>query len=523
MIKIFPNLHLQTKAMRSYFLLLIVITVVYGCNKTTKSEPAPPTIVIVPEEKISFTTNIDTGKVLLDDNLSLNILVTSKIPPNGIQYTITTTWNDSSKQIFKLDTSATANSISVNLNGHNRTGNYNISIIATSKSLSTNTTSKTIGANYIPFVSAVNTELDSKLNWNDHSQGKSAPYDFNKDGIPDIVTWTGRSFDAKKPPLLIIKDYTGKSIFSFNIKDKKTNMRDSLNNLLYDYRDINNDGFNDFALTYMGEWDPNPNAGINTMKFNGINTFLLFSKGGFEYDVVEVLDIPKFSQFNINLFDWDFDGLSDLLASDMSKGIYFKNLGNNKFEEKSLNPLFVQGMSNKYDYDKDGRLDFINLYVNQIDENGNLVSNNNNQTLSIVTSKTVINMQVTGKKIEKYIYPTNNKSTAERITLLDGDNDGDMDLVVGGFTIENNSWSYFQDYFENIGGQFNFKPNFIEIDKSLIGENQVWAGDIDNDGDIDLYYPTYSKSQLNMPKWKYFWWENTKSGFKINKSFRLKY
>jgi hypothetical protein len=132
-------------------------------------------------------------------------------------------------------------------------------------------------------------------------------------------------------------------------------------------------------------------------------------------------------------------------------------------------------------------------------------------------------MQVTGKKIEKYIYPTNNKSTAERITLLDGDNDGDMDLVVGGFTIENNSWSYFQDYFENIGGQFNFKPNFIEIDKSLIGENQVWAGDIDNDGDIDLYYPTYSKSQLNMPKWKYFWWENTKSGFKINKSFRLKY
>jgi len=452
--------------MRSNFLLLIIITVVYGCNKTTKSEPAPPTIVIVPEEKISFTTNIDTGKVLLDDNLSLNILVTSKIPPNGIQYTITTTWNDSSKQVFKLDTSATANSISVNLNGHNRTGDYSISIIATSKSLSTNTTSKTFGANYIPFVSAVNTELDSKLNWNDHSQGKSAPYDFNKDGIPDIVTWTGRSFDAKKPPLLIIKDYTGKSIFSFNIKDKKTNMRDSLNNLLYDYRDINNDGFNDFALTYMGEWDPNPNA---------------------------------------------------------SKGIYFKNLGNNKFEEKSLNPLFVQGMSNKYDYDKDGRLDFINLYVNQIDENGNLVSNNNNQTLSIVTSKTVINMQVTGKKIEKYIYPTNNKSTAERITLLDGDNDGDMDLVVGGFTIENNSWSYFQDYFENIGGQFNFKPNFIEIDKSLIGENQVWAGDIDNDGDIDLYYPTYSKSQLNMPKWKYFWWENTKSGFKINKSFRLKY
>jgi hypothetical protein len=273
----------------------------------------------------------------------------------------------------------------------------------------------------------------------------------------------------------------------------------------------------------MGEWEPNPSAGINTMKFNGINTFLLFSKGGLDFDVVEVLDMPKFSQFNINLFDWDFDGLPDLLASDMSRGVYFKNLGNNKFEEKTLTPLFVQSMSNKYDYDKDGKLDFINLYVNQIDENGNLVSSNNNQTLSIVTSKSVINIPVTGKKIEKYIYPTNNKNSAERITLLDGDNDGDMDLIVGGFSIENNSWSFFQDYFENTGGQFNFKPNFIEIDKSLIGENQVWAGDIDNDGDVDLYYPTYSKSQLNMTKWKYFWWENTKSGFKINKNFRLKY
>lgn len=250
---------------------------------------------------------------------------------------------------------------------------------------------------------------------------------------------------------------------------------------------------------------------------------MLFSKGELNFDVVEILDIPNQSQFNINLFDWDFDSLPDLLASSMNQGIYFKNLGNNKFEQRTLTPLFFQCLGNKYDFDKDGKIDYINLYVNQKDENGNFVSNNNSQTLTVVTSKSVINMQVTGKKIDKYIYPTNNTTSAERITLLDGDNDGDMDMVVGSLIIENGVWSYLQDYFENTGSQFTFKQNYIEIDKMLIGDLQSWAGDLDNDGDIDLYYPTYNKSQLNLPKWQYFWWENTKTGFKITKSFRLKY
>jgi hypothetical protein len=300
-------------------------------------------------------------------------------------------------------------------------------------------------------------------------------------------------------------------------------MRDSLNNLLIDYRDINNDGFNDFALTYMGEWDPNPSAGITTSKFNGINTFLLFSKSGLDYEVLEILDIPKQSQFNINLFDWDFDGLPDLLASSMNDGVYFKNLGNNKFEQRKLIPLFIQCIGNKYDYDKDGTLDYINLYLNQIDEYGNYVSTNYSQTLSVVTSKSVFHFPVVGKIIDKYILPTNNKSSAERITLLDADTDGDMDLVIGSLIIENGVWSYLQDYFENTGGQFKYKSNYIEIDKNLIGDLQAWAGDMDNDGDIDLYYPTYFKNQLNLPKWQYFWWENTKLGFKINKKFRLIY
>jgi hypothetical protein len=489
-----------------------------------KSEVAvTPPVVVVPEEAVKFSTNLDTGTYYVSDTLPLIITVSTKVPAAGFIYSVTTTWTDSSKQIFKLDTTITAASLSLNIPGHKRMGNYSVQVNVSSKATSTNTSAKTIPLINIPYVSAINVDMDKNLNWNDHAQGKNGTYDVNKDGIPDIITWTGNSNNPKINPTLIVKDYLGKDIFTFNIRDKNSKIRDSLNRLLFDYRDLNKDGYLDFALTYMGEWDFGNSSGSSKIKFYGVNTYLLISKGNLDYDVIEILDIPNQSQFNINIFDWDFDGLQDLLVSGMSEGIYYKNMGNNKFEKKTLAPLFKQGNYNKYDYDKDGNLDFVNFYTRQKDEFGNYSSSDNTPMLNIVTSKSVINMNIVGKTIEKYVYPTNNTTSSERISLLDGDGDGDMDLIIGSFTIENNIQSYLQDYFENTGSQFVYKKDFIEIDKSLIGELQVWSEDIDRDGDLDLYYPTYSKSRLGTPKWTYFWWENTKTGFKINKKFRLKY
>ena len=360
-----------------------------------------------------------------------------------------------------------------------------------------------------PRVPAINADLFPQINWNDHAQAKNGTYDINKDGIPDIITWSSVIDDPKKRATLYVKDYSGKDIFSFNIKDKNPAVRDSLNRLLFDYRDLNNDGYLDFGLTYMGEWD----YGNGDVRYNGVNTYLLMSKGNLDYDVTEILDIPKQSQYNLNIFDWDFDGLSDLLVSEMREGVYYKNLGNNKFEKRTLIPLFKQGIYNKYDYDKDGSIDFVNFYANQ---------NTNEAMLNIVTKSTVINMNIIGKLIEKYTLPQKNP-TSDRITLFDGDSDGDMDLVIGSLSVENGVPSFFQDYFENTGTRFEFKKDFIEYDKSLISEFQVWCEDIDRDGDIDLYYPTYSKSRLEADKWRYFWWENTGNGFKINKKFKLVY
>jgi hypothetical protein len=308
---------------RAIFILGILYA--YACTKTDTTVVTPTQITpVVQEEAVKFSTNLDTGTYYVSDTVPLVISVSSKAPATGFIYSVITTWTDSSKQIFKLDTTISTTSLSLNIPGHVRMGNYSITVTVTSKSTSSNTSTKTISAINIPFVSAVNEEINNSLNWNDHVQGKNGTYDINKDGIPDIITTNGRSNNPKVSPLLVVKDYTGKDIFTFNIRDKNPNIRDSLNNLLYDYRDLNNDGYIDFAITYMGEWDFGNANSTSNIKFYGVNTYLLISKGNLNYDVIEILDIPKQSQFNINIYDWDFDGLPDILASNMNEGSTLK-------------------------------------------------------------------------------------------------------------------------------------------------------------------------------------------------------
>lgn len=376
----------------------------------------------------------------------------------------------------------------------------------------------------ISVVPAVNMEMFPQINWNDVVSGKNTTYDFDGDNTPDLVSYRLTNDNSPLPPIFEVKDYMGKSIFSFNIKESNAKFRDSLNRMTYDFADINGDGNQDIILAFYGEWwFGEPGAKGSVSKFYGTNTYLLLSKGNMKFDVIEVMDEPKNTIFNINIFDWDFDGDLDILLGRMDEGNIYENIGNNKFQINKINRLFNQLISNKFDFNKDGKIDFINLFVRQMDEFGNYSRPNAEQTLSVVTNKEVLNFPVVGKTILKSIYITPNTISNERITLIDGDGDGDADLVVGGMITENNIYSYFQDYYENTGNQFEYRDNYIEVDKELIGQLQSWTYDIDGDGDLDLFYPTYNKSKLTQPKNSYFWWENTKKGFKINKVFNLKY
>jgi hypothetical protein len=447
------------------------------------------------EESIKFTTNLDTGLLYVEDILPLKIDITSVLPKTGAAISIETSNKDSNKVIFKTDTSIIGrSSIILNIPGHKLIGNYVANVKVTSKGNTSNTVSKIISFANIPILPTVDSKLFPDLNWNDVVAGRSSSYDFNNDNIPDIIA--GKFTKAPNPPILYINDFTGKTLFSFDLKQFKPTVRDSLSNVIYDYGDLNNDGKLDLVLTYMGEWWIGGTSPLDggVARFIGMNSFLLINKGNMSFDVTEIIDKPDEVQFNVTIGDWDFDGKLDFLVSSMQDGIYYKNMGNNKFEKKSLAPLFRQAINLRgSDFDNDGVNDFFNLYINQKDEFGNYTSSDLTQTLSVVSSKGINHYPVTGKIIEKNIYIGKNTLSAERFNIVDGDGDGDMDLVVGYILTENGSLSFIQEYFENKGNSFVYKPNFIEIDKSLYGELQVWTKDIDKDGLVDLYYPYVCK------------------------------
>jgi len=496
---------------------------VISCTKIEAPDTPPP--VVIQEEPIKFSTNLDTGTFSISDTLPLVINVSSRLPNDGIVYSIISTWIDSSKQIFKLDTTLNESSLSLKIPGHKRMGNYSILVNLSSKKTSTNNSSKTISAINIPIIPAVNIDLFPDLNWNDHVAGKNTLYDFNQDGIPDIITYKRVSEKSTLPAIFEIKDYLGNNIYSFNLKNFKPSIRDSLHHVIIDYRDLNSDGYFDFGLSYMGEWWTGQN-GQSPVNYIGNYICLLLSNGKLQYQPLEILDEPnKELSFNLTIFDWDFDGKDDVLLSDLNRGDYLKNLGDNKFLRSKLNKvLFNQSIANKLDFDRDGKIDMINLYINQLDENNRYTSTDMSQTLSVLSKNGVTNYPVIGKKLNKYIYFIGEIESVERVNLVDGDGDGDLDLIIGSALSKVGAqWDYRQEYFENTGSQFEYRQNYIENDKSLYGELQVWTYDIDNDGDLDLFYPTYKKSNLNAPKGGVFWWENTKKGFKINKNFKLKY
>ena len=122
-------------------LLALGILMLCACSKVDKVTPPTP---VTQEEAIKFTTNLDTGIYNVVDTLPLIINISSKIPTAGIVYSITAIWTDSSKQIFKLDTSAATSSLNLNIPGLKKSGNYNLSISVTSKSNASNTLNKSI-------------------------------------------------------------------------------------------------------------------------------------------------------------------------------------------------------------------------------------------------------------------------------------------------------------------------------------------------------------------------------------------
>ena len=203
--------------MKQVFLALGVL-LLFACNKT--EVPVIPTVVVIQEEAIKFSISPDitsNNYLLNKDSLDLTISVNSKMPSQGIIYSVQVIRTDSNLTVFKLDTTSSQSTTSIKATGLNIKGNYTVKITLTSKTTSTNTINQNytlsrnrIYKNYLRssydlsnndtwFSSAQLYKSDgSKYLNNPFIDEQSAQLDIDGDGLEDLFYFEG--YDLKISP-----------------------------------------------------------------------------------------------------------------------------------------------------------------------------------------------------------------------------------------------------------------------------------------------------------------------------------
>ena len=485
---------------------------VFACSKT--EVPAIPAVVVIQEEAIKFKTNLDTGTYNVADTLPLVISVSSKLPAAGILYSILVNWTDSSKQIFKLDTSLNVSSLSLNIPGLKKTGSYSLSVTVTSKSTSTNTLNKSITVvnkptykinvkNYLQTSyelqkSNINIDLVALRKENGQKSGSIlaiAYLDINGDGFDDIFinALYGTSSTEKSFGEIYIFNKTNggyqldNSFFNAGQVPSSIHPRKAL------VGDYNNDGKPDIFITGHG-WDQNP--------FPGEYDQLLLSENG-KYKLVEFKDKIGFYHGACS-GDIDKDGDLDILVLGGPNSYFLINDGKGNFtystKEIDVNKLGGQYHCELFDIDKDGYLDLILgghefnvqdptfLDKNKIEGTVRIYWGNNSGTYDF---NSITNMPMSA-----------NWGVITDLDFADLDNDNKFELAItrtGGASVNNQINYFYWGWNIQIIKIDNRKvtditTSAIEQNSSLLGYSQgnpwiVWMRfeDFDNNSKIDFF------------------------------------
>ena len=523
---------------------------VFACKKT--EIPATPPVVVVQEEAIKFSTNLDSITYSIADSISLVLSVSSKIPSNGLIYTVNSTWVDSNKLVFKIDTISSQSSLSLNIPSIIKAGTYNLSISVTSKSTSSNSSNK----NFIIF------KRYSNSNYEKHSilNQKTGWFQTNKKFVGNF--WIDSS--------LAVRNIFVSSNGQIQFGDYIPNLPSFFSNRpTMFYTDLNGDGrldvFNNYWAApfgkdipgYYATWEYEKNGyknpqviqGLTAVRkfifndyFNNGKTGILMASSGsdappFPGDYVQIVNFNKdlsMSLLNINdvkgyyhtgaSADIDNDGDVDILmysggSQTVKSGpVYFENLGNGNFKYVSdLITGLGYNMYNKnnyytielFDVNMDGFTDIIlgGSPGNSLDSK--ILWGSSTHKFS-TTNATILPSKI------------NSGSSIMDISFMDYDKDGDLDILMlseieyKGFGIE---------LFENQTGKFtNVTSNRIDIFNK---PNTLWVSwtriiDVDNDGDLDLvgdgfnYKNIQTISASKQPVPKAFWINDGKGNFKGN-------
>lgn len=232
--------------------------------------------------------------------------------------------------------------------------------------------------------------------------------------------------------------------------------------------DYDNDGLPDIFIANQGDQDNMLYRNLGKGRFQRILEGALVSDGGDSYAAC--------------WGDYDNDGHLDLYVANSygQRNFLYRNLGNGRFEAVTQGAhVEDQGFSYSpswVDIDEDGDLD---LFVVDFNPNraNDLYRNNGDGTFT---------------KWEDHAL-CRDKAMSNGAAWADFDNDGDLDVFIsnGGYAASQEQVNFF---FINEGeGRFR-KESFGEIattaDSALTAQ---WA-DVDNDGDLDLFYAVFRQN-----------------------------
>ncbi len=503
-----------------------------SCNKT--EVPTNPPLVVVQEEAIKFTTNLDTGTYNVADTLPLRISVSSKLPNAGVIYSITATWTDSSKQIFKIDTTLSQSTLSLNIPGFKKAGNYSLSLVVTSKTTTSNTLTKSIslvnnplgrftGYKVAPNARQLGTDywensiLPSDLivaiyqkNYeNIHPSGAYAVWteaicngDFNNDGYMDVFN-AGTAFGGQIKATLtfLIWNPTTKIFEEKNLINDKTNNIGHPRLVTPVY--LNSDNYVDLVIHGMKD------EGIPNSPNEPISICLSDGKGG--YDITK-LDLEPKSLANQFGHEWgdvedvNGDGFPDLFVSANSHtyifwGIstfpYFTNINFAHFSSDTKNfssnngfgEVVPSGAGAAYggvflDVDNDGQKDLL-LAVGE----GEPGVVNNQQRILLNKGKGRFNE--TGViKLPLYSNEINSGINQFDYKVDDLNGDGRLDIIAVN-SVKYSQWNIVI-YLQQSDGSFAIDKSFVEYNINTNARPQYKTrlvySDINGDGLKDLSY-----------------------------------
>jgi hypothetical protein len=283
--------------------------------------------------------------------------------------------------------------------------------------------------------------------------------DINGDGKIDMIA---NGFPEGQPPYAGIFTSNGTGTFTENSPAGFPQLSPGSA-----FADLNNDGYTDILI--FGNYFDGKCKILFNDKIGGFTTSAQFEAYNWVDPVINIIDYDNDKDLDIFLCAYD----------DIGKSRYSKMFVNNNgtFTETNLNIIQKAfGSSIWGDYNSDGFLDLL------INGDGGANGENSSDIYRLYRNVGGVFTEATTFSTYRQI------STADGSRFADWDNDGDLDIIVTGYS--ETATTQRTAIFLNTAGVFAANPTNNLLPG--VSESSIEVADLDNDSDLDLLISGYS-------------------------------